>query len=96
MFFAKNWGIDIRHVHFSDNRGRDDNHMPLGVGNINWKNAVKSLKSIGYDDTITLEVFCDDAAMLLQIPGSQPQAGAGSVECVVLLCQFYLCISPLL
>ena len=64
--FCKKLGRDIRHVHFSDNRGRDDNHMPLGVGNINWHNAVKSLKAIGYDDTITLEVFCDDAAMFLK------------------------------
>lgn len=53
----------IRHVHFSDNRSRSDDHMPLGVGNINWKKAVDSLKAIGYDDTITLEVFCDDPAM---------------------------------
>jgi sugar phosphate isomerase/epimerase len=62
--FCKKLGHHIRHVHFSDNRGRDDNHMPLGVGNINWNNAVKSLKAIGYDDTITLEVFCDDSVML--------------------------------
>jgi sugar phosphate isomerase/epimerase len=40
--------------------------MPLGVGSINWKKAVKSLKAIDYDDTITLEVFCDDAAMFLK------------------------------
>ena len=56
----------IRHVHFSDNRSSDDHHMPLGVGNINWKNAVKSLKSIGYDGTITLEVFCNDPLMLFK------------------------------
>jgi sugar phosphate isomerase/epimerase len=64
--FCKKLGRDIRHVHFSDNRGREDNHMPLGVGSINWHNAVKSLKAIDYDETITLEVFCDDAAMLVK------------------------------
>jgi len=64
--FCKKLGRSIRHVHFSDNRGREDNHMPLGVGSINWNNAVKSLKAIGYDDTITLEVFCDDAVMFLK------------------------------
>ncbi len=63
---CKKLGHNIRHVHFSDNRGRDDNHMPLGVGSISWKKAVKSLKAIDYDDTITLEVFCDDAAMLFK------------------------------
>jgi sugar phosphate isomerase/epimerase len=38
--------------------------MPLGVGNINWKDAVHTLKAAGYNDTITLEVFCDDPVML--------------------------------
>ena len=64
--FCQKLGRYIRHVHFSDNRGREDNHMPLGVGSINWKNAVTSLKSIGYDSTITLEVFCDNEAMLVR------------------------------
>ena len=62
--FCRQLGNHIRHVHFSDNRSSDDHHMPLGVGNINWENAVKSLKATGYDNTITLEVFCDDAKML--------------------------------
>lgn len=57
-------GSDIAHVHFSDNRSSNDHHMPLGVGNINWENVVRSLKAIGYDETITLEVFCDDPIML--------------------------------
>ena len=61
--FCRQLGDSTRHVHFSDNRSSADHHMPLGVGNINWKNAVNSLKAIGYNGTITLEVFCDDAAM---------------------------------
>jgi sugar phosphate isomerase/epimerase len=31
-----------------------------------WKNAVDALKAIGYDGTITLEVFCNDSQMLYQ------------------------------
>ena len=62
--FADELGEHIRHVHFSDNRSNADHHMPLGVGNIDWKNAVDSLKATGYDETITLEVFCDDPVML--------------------------------
>ena len=62
--FCSQLGKEIRHVHFSDNRSSDDHHLPLGVGNITWKNAVNSLKATGYDDTITLEVFCDDPVML--------------------------------
>ena len=61
--FCQKLGDHIKHVHFSDNRSTADHHMPLGVGNIDWKNAVQSLKATGYDGTITLEVFCDDAEM---------------------------------
>jgi sugar phosphate isomerase/epimerase len=59
-------GSHIAHVHFSDNRSANDDHMPLGVGNVDWKRAVSALKSIGYDGTITLEVFCDDRSVLFQ------------------------------
>ncbi len=62
--FCRQLEEHIRHVHFSDNRSTADHHMPLGVGNIDWKSAVNSLKAIGYDETITLEVFCDDPVML--------------------------------
>ncbi|MGD9363928.1 MAG: sugar phosphate isomerase/epimerase, partial [Desulfobacterales bacterium] len=62
--FCRQLGEHIQHVHFSDNRSSADHHMPLGVGNIDCKNAVDSLKAIGYDETITLEVFCDDPVML--------------------------------
>ena len=59
--FCEELGEHIQHVHFSDNRSRSDDHMPLGVGTVNWKNAVNSLKTIGYNSTITLEVFCNDS-----------------------------------
>jgi sugar phosphate isomerase/epimerase len=61
--FCKHLGHAIEHVHFSDNRSTEDHHMPLGVGNIDWKNVVSALKRIGYDGTITLEVFCDDSTV---------------------------------
>ena len=64
--FCKQLGKHITHVHFSDNRGTADHHMPLGVGNIDWRNAVASLMATGYDATITLEVFCDDSKMLFR------------------------------
>lgn len=64
--FCGQLGNHIAHVHFSDNRGKADNHMPLGVGNIDWRKAVASLKATGYDGTITLEVFCDDSQMLFR------------------------------
>jgi sugar phosphate isomerase/epimerase len=64
--FCQQLGEYITHVHFSDNRATADHHMPLGVGNIDWKNAVNALKATGYDGTITLEVFCGDSKMLFK------------------------------
>ncbi len=61
--FCGELGEHIRHVHFSDNRSRADDHMPLGVGTVNWKKAVNSLKATGYNSTITLEIFCNDPNM---------------------------------
>lgn len=61
--FCRELGGYIRHVHFSDNRGRSDDHMPLGVGTVNWQNTVNALKATGYDSTITMEIFCNDPDM---------------------------------
>jgi sugar phosphate isomerase/epimerase len=50
----------IVHLHLSDNRMREDDHIPLGAGNINWTEVIGAIKQIGYDSTITLEVFSSD------------------------------------
>lgn len=63
--FCKELGEHLVHVHFSDNRSRNDDHQPLGVGTVDWQQAVDSLKSIPYDNTITLEIFCNDPQMQL-------------------------------
>ena len=62
--FCRHLGYAIEHVHFSDNRSNDDHHMPLGVGSINWKKMVSALKMIDYDETITLEIFCNDSTVV--------------------------------
>ena len=67
--FCEELGEHIRHVHFSDNRSRFDDHMPLGIGTVNWENAVNSLKAIGYNSTIALEIFCNDPKMQLKYLG---------------------------
>jgi len=53
------------HVHLSDNRTHADDHMPIGAGNINWADVIQALKGIGYDGTITLEVFSPDPRYLV-------------------------------
>jgi sugar phosphate isomerase/epimerase len=60
------FGDRLCHVHVSDNHGGDrDEHLPLGAGNIDWAWAVGQLKRIGYDGTVTAEVFSPDRDFLL-------------------------------
>ena len=52
------FGDRLAHVHISDNRGgTEDLHLPLGAGSIDWRQAVRELKRVGWDGTVTLEVF---------------------------------------
>ncbi|MGI8520813.1 MAG: sugar phosphate isomerase/epimerase family protein [Actinomycetota bacterium] len=52
------FGRRLAHVHLSDNRGGpDDLHLPLGAGALDWKGVVKLLRGVGWDGTVTLEVF---------------------------------------
>jgi sugar phosphate isomerase/epimerase len=45
------------HIHWHDNHGKKGGHLPIGEGSIDHQKAVNALKNIGYDKTITLEVF---------------------------------------
>jgi sugar phosphate isomerase/epimerase len=38
----------------------------LGAGSIKFSKVVKALKKTGYDDAITLEVFCEDRRKLAE------------------------------
>lgn len=52
------FGDRLAHVHVSDNRGgAEDLHLPLGAGTIDWRGHIRALQGIGYDGTVTLEVF---------------------------------------
>lgn len=62
--FIETFPDRIGHVHVSDNLGKEDNHLPIGSGAINFVKIVKALKRIGYDDTVTFEVFTTDRAYL--------------------------------
>lgn len=56
----------LRHVHFSDNNGgRDDLHLPLGAGRMLFLPLVRQLQAVGYDGTVTLEVFSSERSYLL-------------------------------
>lgn len=58
--FIEMFSDRIFHIHANDNLGKEDNHLPIGTGTIDFSNIIKALKGIGYDDTVTFEVFSTD------------------------------------
>ena len=45
----------IVHMHASDNDGKDDLHLGIGEGTINWKKVAKKIKEIKFNETIVVE-----------------------------------------
>ena len=58
--FIERFPDRIAHIHANDNFGKEDNHLPLGTGTIDFSKIGKALKGIGYDETVTFEVFSRD------------------------------------
>lgn len=59
------YGKRLRHVHLHDNKGGyADLHLPLGTGLVDYPFHVRTLQDLGYDGTITLEVFSPDREFL--------------------------------
>ncbi|MEW6377420.1 MAG: sugar phosphate isomerase/epimerase family protein [Thermodesulfobacteriota bacterium] len=58
--FIRYYGYRIGHVHANDNFGKEDSHLPIGAGIIDFEKILRELKEAQYDDTITLEVFSRD------------------------------------
>jgi sugar phosphate isomerase/epimerase len=53
--FLKTFADRIVHIHAHDNDGRNDQHMGIGYGNINWKNVADLLKRTAYDKVVIIE-----------------------------------------
>jgi len=60
------FGQRIGHLHFSDNQGKLDDHLAVGQGTINFAELVRRLKGVGYDDSVTLEVFDKNRQLLVE------------------------------
>lgn len=58
--FIRAYPERIWHLHASDNWGKRDDHLPLGAGTVDFRSLVAELKTIGYDERVTLEVFSPD------------------------------------
>lgn len=63
---TRDYLFDLRdrlvHVHYSDNDGQGDDHLPPGApkrGGLNIRQEFGHLRSFRYDGTVTLEVFGD-------------------------------------
>jgi sugar phosphate isomerase/epimerase len=63
---VERFGRRIGHLHFSDNQGKVDDHLAVGQGTVGFAELVRRLKSAGYDETITLEVFDKNRGMLVE------------------------------
>lgn len=60
------FGARLQHVHLSDNFGGEkDLHLPLYCGNIDWRSIAEDLHHVGYNGTVTLEVFAHRREYLL-------------------------------
>jgi len=66
LAFIERFADRIGHVHASDNRGSSDDHLPVGVGGLDFPRVIRALQEIGYDDTMTLEVFSQDREYLMR------------------------------
>ncbi len=64
--FIRTFGERIAHVHVHDNNGEEDQHLGIGKGKINYEKVVEELRKIGYDKTITFEVFFGGKKALLE------------------------------
>jgi sugar phosphate isomerase/epimerase len=62
--FLDRCGSRIGHVHLSDNDGYGDSHLTLGAGSLPLTMILKRLAALGYDDSITLEIFSEDVEEL--------------------------------
>jgi sugar phosphate isomerase/epimerase len=55
------FGDRLAHVHMHDNHGKQDEHLPLRRGKIDFGKVVRFLKEVNYERTITFEVFTSRA-----------------------------------
>jgi sugar phosphate isomerase/epimerase len=54
----------IDHIHISDNSGKADEHLPVGAGTVDFQWLAGRLNEMGYDSTVTLEVFSEDRQLV--------------------------------
>jgi len=53
--FLKTFADKVVHIHAHDNDGRDDSHLGIGYGTVNWHRFVNLLRNISYNKVIVVE-----------------------------------------
>lgn len=53
--FIEKFRDKLIHIHVHDNHGREDQHLGIGYGKVNWESFANALKSISYDRTVIVE-----------------------------------------
>jgi protein FrlC len=53
--YVRSLGGRIRHIHIDDNNGRTNEHLPPGMGTINFEPLFRALKGIGYEGYLSIE-----------------------------------------
>lgn len=68
--FLEKFPDRIKHLHLHDNHGgsspKDDLHLPVGEGRIDFRNIFEKLHAAGYRGTMTLELRPDQIARCLE------------------------------
>jgi len=62
--FLKANAEGLSHLHVHDVRRRGDSHIPIGSGEVDYAAVGAALSRVGFDGTVTVEVFTDDAALI--------------------------------
>jgi sugar phosphate isomerase/epimerase len=62
--FLDRYGDRVRHLHVHDVRGRGDSHIPVGSGEVDYGAVGSALRAVGFDGSVTVEVFTDDPGYL--------------------------------
>jgi len=60
--FLRGYGDLVSHLHVHDARSRDDTHIPIGAGEIDYSILTDQLD--GFGGTVAVEVFTDDVPLL--------------------------------
>jgi sugar phosphate isomerase/epimerase len=63
---VKQFGNKLGHIHISYNLCKGDDHLAVVQGTVDFSALISRLVKLGYDDTITLEIFDKDRQMLTE------------------------------